>query len=282
MGLLDSIGLVIAKKWIAGTKIEDAIKQSNKLNSLGEKAMINYLGEELTEGAKINDNVKTYLSVLKQMKASGTDGCIAVKPTQLGLNVNYPLFVRNYGKIVSAASKLGIFVWLDMEDHMFVDDTIKAYLHELKKYQNTGICIQSKLRRSMSDIKNITKRVGAIRLVKGAYPNHGNITYNSKNEIDNNYERCMHYLFKHSKSFMIATHDDKLIEKALSYQKKYKRKLMFGMLNGIRPTLALKLAKQAKEMYVYLPFGSQWLAYSIRRLKESGHAMLIIRSLFQG
>lgn len=282
MGILGSIGLVFAKKWIGGTTIEEAIKESKKLNELGENVILNHLDEDLSEKPKIRENVDIYLKLLEEMKGKKIKGSIAVKFTQLGLKIDYQLFLANYERIIKKAHKLGIFVWADMEDYQYVDNTIRSYLQMHKKYNNIGICIQSKLRRSLGDIKKIVKDGGIIRLVKGAYKNHDGITYNSKPEIDRNYEKCMYYLFNHSKRFMIATHDDNLIDKAIKYERKYRRNIMFGMLKGIRPNLCLSLSRAGQNMNVYVPFGEDWVAYSIRRLKEKEHSMLVLRSIFQG
>lgn len=282
MGISGSIGLVFAKKWIGGTNIEDAIGEARKLNALGESVILNHLDEDLTEKPKIRQNVAIYIKLLEEMRAKKIKGSIAMKFTQLGLKVDYQLFLANYEKIIRKAQKLDIFVWADMEDYQYVDNTIRSYLQMHKKYKNIGICLQSKLRRTMNDMKKVIQNGGTIRLVKGAYRNHEGITYNTKPEINRNYEKCMHYLFKHSKSFMIATHDDKMIDKAIVYQRKYRRNVMFGMLKGIRPNLCLSLAKAGNDIYVYVPFGEDWVAYSIRRLKEEEHSMLVLRSIFQG
>ncbi len=281
MGVAGRIGLAVAKKWIAGVNIDDAISEARRLNLSNENVIINYLGEDISEKSKVTKTVRTYSRLIKLMKSGKISGSIAVKPTQIGLSISFGIFLQNYVSIVKLARHAGIFVWLDMEDYPYVDDTIKAYLLTLKRNKNTGICIQSKLRRSMHDIRSIAKKGGTIRLVKGAYADHGQKTYNSKDDVDRNYLECMRLLFLHARSFMIATHDDKMLGVASSYLKRSNKKVMFGMLKGIRPSLALKMAKDGKSLYIYLPFGENWLEYSVRRLKEKRNASLILRSVFQ-
>ncbi len=280
MGILNRIGLVFARKWIGGTTIGEAVAESRRLNAKGEKVIINYLGEELKDMAKININARTYLSLLQKMKSCGVKGSIAVKPTQLGLNLRYKIFLQNYAKIVKKAKTLGIFVWMDMEDYQFVDDSIRAYMTVVKS-GSAGICIQAKLKRSMSDLRRLVPNGAIIRLVKGAYSTREGITFTSKHEIDNDYLECMDYLFQNCRSFMIATHDDKMSGRAMDMQRKYKKRIMFGMLKGIRPNLAAQIAGDGNDLYIYVPFGEDWIYYSTRRLMEKEHSMLVLRSIFQ-
>lgn len=279
MSLISNIGMVFARKWIGGVTVPDVILESRRLNGLGEKVVINYLGEDITDSALIRRTVEKYRELLAQMEDSGVEGSISVKPTQLGLSRNYKLFLSNYAKIVSYAAKSGRFVWMDMEDYATIDASISAYLSVLKRSGNVGICIQAKLRRSLEDVKTISGKGGSIRLVKGAYPARQGITYSRKEDTDRNYLKCMDYLFRNSSTFMIATHDDRMIEKALALEKRYHKKALFGMLKGIRPGLALELASNDEDMQVYVPFGEEWMDYSVRRLKELEHSILIIRSI---
>lgn len=279
MSLAGRIGIIFARKWIGGTTVSDALGAAAKLNAVGEKVIINYLGEELTDKAKVSKTVRTYIEIIRRMKSESINGCIAVKPTQLGLNISYSEFESNYEKIVEYAERMGIFVWMDMEDYITIDRSIKAYLHVLKKRRNAGICIQSKLLRSYQDIRRISKHRGIIRLVKGAYASHYGITYMKKTGVDNNYLKCMNYLFKSGSKFMVATHDDKMIGQARRLEARAHRRTMFGMLKGIRPSLARALIAEHEDVYIYVPFGEEWLEYSLRRLKELEHSMLILRSL---
>ncbi len=279
MSFVRQVGMLFARKWIGGVTVPDVIGQARKSNDSGEKVIINYLGEDYFDRSKIKQTIATYSKLLSQMKDEGIEGDIAVKPTQLGLSISYKLFLSNYLRIVKLAGRSHRFVWMDMEDHMFVDDSIRAYLAALGKHGNVGICIQAKLMRSLWDIKRIIKSGGKVRLVKGAYPARKGISYFGKADVDRNYIRCMEYLFKNSKEFMLATHDDKMIELALKLKKKSKSVVLFGMLKGIRGSLARKLALAGERMYIYIPFGPEWLEYSIRRLKELEHSTLIIRSI---
>jgi len=279
MSVLSKIGVVFARKWIGGITVHDALMASEELNHNKEKVTINYLGEDIKSTAKVNDCVDTYFSLLDGMHKNKTRGGIAIKPTQLGFNIHYSQFLSNYEKIVGHAEKLGIFVWLDMEDYYTVDGTIKAYMNALKKHDRIGVCLQAKLKRTKDDVRKVVKSEGVVRLVKGAYPLRSGITYSKKQDVDDNYIECMEYLFREADNFMIATHDERMINKAVALEIQHKKRVMFGMLKGIRPKLASKLADGHEDLYIYVPFGSDWLKYSMRRMDEMEHAMLFVRSI---
>jgi len=278
--VINELGSLFARQWIAGTKESDAIHAGTQINKQGKSAIFNYLGENFTDGAKIENSVRIYFDLFRLMKQSGVKGSVSIKPSQLGLHVSDQLFYKNYLRIVLHASKLGYDVWVDAEEYEYIDRTHRAVIRMLKRHKNTGIGIQTKLRRSARDAEAIARHGGLIRLVKGAYAEPEERAYNTKEEIRANYLHIMELLFKRKARLMVATHDDYLIFKALSLQKKYKCKAMFAMLKGIRGNLANKLVAEGEEVHIYVPFGEEWFEYSIRRMQE-GHITLLIRSMFQ-
>lgn len=281
MGFLGQIGVVFAKQWIAGTSEQDAIRAGEKINSKGKKVILNYLGENFTESAKVKESVRIYFDLLSMMKSKKVQGSISIKPSQLGLLISRELFHQNYLKIVAHAKMLGYMVWVDAEEYDNIERTHQVVLEVLKKYKNTGVGIQTRLKRSKADAKRIADAGGLVRLVKGAYAEPQKEAYTSREDIRENYLRIMVMLFRQRARFMVATHDDYLVYKALSLQRKYNRKVMFGMLKGIRGRLADKLAKDGQDLHIYVPFGEEWFGYSLRRLQEEGHATLLLRSIFQ-
>lgn len=268
----------MAGRWIAGSTVLDAVKRSQGLNKDGIGTIINYLGEDLADEKKIKKTVTTYLKLINSIKAFGLNASISLKPTQIGLSISKKEFLANYRRIVNSAKKEGIFVWLDMEDSKTVEDTIFAYIANVKM-KNTGICIQSYLKRSKTDILRILKAQGTIRLVKGAYKESYRIAYNSRVARDKNFVDLMNILFQKGRSFTIATHDMEMINKAEVLERRYKRKVRFAMLNGIRNKEVYKLAKNGHLIDIYLPFGEDWIDYSIRRLREFSNVKLVARSL---
>ncbi len=270
---------ILAGRWIAGPRIEDAMLVASELNKAGIKAMVNYLGEELRDEESIEDAVKTYISLVKRARKNNVRISIAVKPTQIGMSIGMEEAKRNYLRILEAAGTAGIFTWLDMENYMYVDNTINLYLWNRRKAM-AGICLQAYLKRSVGDLKRITKAEGTVRLVKGAYREGEEISYRKRSEINRNYRKMMRYLFDNSQRFMIATHDKEMISTAVRMNKRSRKDLSFAMLKGINNRYAKKLSSEGMKVEIYLPFGERWIDYAYRRLREASNISLLIRHIF--
>lgn len=270
-----SLEHIFAGRWIAGPDIEDALREAKRLNKLGVGAIVNYLGEDYHRKEVVEDAVQTYLTLIKEIRKRKLKADISTKITELGDLISKQYLLENYSKIVDSAAKNKVFVWLDMEEHSRVDDTIKLYRSKMMK-GNTGICIQSYLRRSMKDIKSLPP-IATIRLVKGAYSESEKIAFRTRKETTENYVKLMGYLFKHEKRFTIGTHDTEIITEARHLNRIYKRDVTYAMLKGVRNRYLIGLAKKEK-VAIYVPFGKEWVRYSYRRLRESSNLKLIIVS----
>jgi proline dehydrogenase len=279
MDITGAVERFVAGRWIAGPEIQDSIKVAKRLNRAGLSVIINYLGEEIEDKAKIKKTIDVYKNLIEEMKTNRINGSISLKPSQIGSRINAAMLAENYSKILDLAEKEGIFVWLDMEQPETVAKTIHLYLDAMPR-TNAGICIQAYLRRSGKDISSIANAGGAIRLVKGAY-NPGIHGYSSRADVERNYRSLMHDLFIKANRFMIATHDRRLIREAIGLSKSYKKTIQYGMLNGIENKYAAELAKSGESVSLYLPFGTDWTEYSYRRLREGSHALLLAASLFR-
>lgn len=270
-----------ARQWIAGETLADAVLQTKKSNNEGIGAIINFLGEHVRDAAEANTNIEENLRILKAIQDSKLNASLSIKLTQLGLDIEKRLCLSNVEKIVGSASSKNIFVWLDMENSPFTQDTIDIYLEILKKYKNVGIAIQSNLKRSESDIKKIAAEGGIIRLVKGAYREKSGIAYTSRKDVTINFSRLMGYLFYKSPFFAIATHDELLINEALEANKAHHKRLEFQMLMGVREELKHELVKKGLTVVDYIPYGKHWFPYSVRRIRErKRNILLILRSIF--
>jgi len=281
MSLNGILERMIAGRWIAGESVSDAISVATRLNRRGVTAMVNYLGENFTEEKEVESAVKTYESVMAAASSVHARISLAVKPTELGLLIGQKTAEKNYSRLVALARKRKIFVWLDMEEHEYVDKTLAIYLKELGR-GGVGICIQSYLRRSESDVKMLVRAGGVIRLVKGAYKEGASIAYQTRSEATKNYSRIMGYLFSKGGKFMIATHDDEMIREALELGRRHKARPSFAMLYGIRNNYAFSLAERGEDVSIYVPFGKAWAQYGYRRLKELENSKLFLRSLLGG
>ncbi len=273
---------LLAGRWIAGPLIEDAIRKARMLNRKGMGAILNYLGEDFADKDDVDLSVHKYLKLIDAIHGAKVRADVSVKPTQIGLAISYAYASANYSKILERARKYHTFVWLDMESHGYVDDTIRLYLEHLERgnRKDTGICVQSYLRRSSSDVRRIVRAGGIIRLVKGAYKESAAMAYANRAETTANYAKLMKYLFGNSGRFTVATHDTNLIDSARALNAARHKEVTYAMLNGIRDRYARELAASHENVYVYVPFGERWVDYSVRRLRELSNALLIVRSLF--
>lgn len=280
MNINAALERMLAGRWVAGYYPEDAIERTKSFNSKNISTIINFLGENLSKTIETKEAVNVYKSLIKEIKEQKLDACISLKPTQIGLDISYKSMLSNYLGIARAAKARNIQVWLDMEAPQYVDATIRAYKSAVR-LGNTGICIQSYLKRSAGDIHGLIEAGAKIRLVKGAYRAGPGAAFDSKRAINHNYIELMKLLFEKSGDFTIATHDSRIIEQGMRLNRKYKRRVTYAMLNGIRNSYAKYLARRGERVAAYVPFGRDWIGYGYRRLAEQGHLTLIIRSLFE-
>lgn len=279
-GLMERLLFRVAKKWVAGYSTGEAIVAALDSNSRGMTAILNFLGEDTTDAKAVDQTVGEYLSLMDRMHAKNVRGCVSAKPTQLGLAIDYQTCLQNFIKLADRAKKLGQFVWMDMESVRFAEDTIAIYLELYKRYDMTGVAIQSYLRRSASDLLHIAEHGGKVRLVKGAYHEPEEHAFSAKEEVDANYAKLMRMLFESRNYFAIATHDSNMIGEAVRLDKN--SKFEFQMLMGIRDELKSDLVSRKFPVAEYIPYGGQWLPYSVRRIRERKRNLLLLaRSLIQ-
>lgn len=279
-GLMERLLFRVAKKWVAGYGTDKAVAAALDSNSRGMSAILNFLGEDTTDAKVVDQTVAEYLSLMDLMNARKVRGCISAKPTQLGLAIDYDTCLQNFIKLAAKASKLGQFLWIDMESVRFAEDTIAIHLEVYKQYEMAGVAIQSYLRRSASDILHIAEHGGKVRLVKGAYHEPEEHAFSTKEEVDANFVKLMKMLFESGNYFAIATHDSNIIEEAIRLGKN--AKFEFQMLMGIRDELKSDLVAKGFAVAEYIPYGSHWLPYSVRRIRERKRNLLLLaRSLIQ-
>ncbi len=270
-----------ARQWIAGETVDEAIERAKTGNREGLGAIINFLGEHVMDQTEAGKNVEENLKLLAALENRKITASISIKLTQLGLLINKDICRSNVEKIVGSAASNGIFVWIDMENSPYTDDTIDIYLDILNKYGSSGIAIQANLKRSENDVKRIAAEGGIIRLVKGAYSEKKGIAFQSRSKVTINFSKLMGYLFYKSAFFAIATHDERLIDEAIEVNKAHKKRLEFQMLMGVREELKRQLVSKGFNVVDYIPYGTAWIPYTIRRLKErKRNILLIMRSVF--
>ena len=278
--LMEKVLLKIAKQWIAGNTIDDALASAKNAYQSGRHAIINKLGEYHTSKKQINSTIDEYQRIVNSFRRWKIRGAISVKPTQIGLTISQKECYRNFEKIIQEARNAHVFVWLDMESTEHTDETIEIYNAFFSKYERLGIALQANLKRTEDDLIDLLRIGAKIRLVKGAYRENASISFKSKEDVDKNYVKLMRMLFKKGNEFAIASHDGKIIKKAENMSKKYPKKFEFQMLKGIRDELKPKLIKKKFVVSDYIPYGVNWLPYSFRRIKERKRNILLLGSSF--
>jgi proline dehydrogenase len=287
--LLEKFLFKISKKWIAGRNIDEALSYGFIANEKGLKCIINYLGEDLQDPQIVNKTVTEYKQLINKININNIKGSISIKPTQIGLSLDINYCLNHILELSSIAKKNHIFIWIDMESFEFVESTLLIYQKAFEENNEIGIVLQSYLKRSYSDLLKLLKFDANIRLVKGAYHEKEEHAFQRKFEIDNNFLEMVKLLFFQNKNmrqnqiFAIATHDYNIIDKSLnlfSLTNLPKTYLKFQFLKGIREKLKIDLLNRGFTVEEYIPYGDNWLPYSLRRLREKkSNLLLLMRSL---
>lgn len=281
---MKSLLAFFARRYIAGTEIKDAIEAVLKLNSHGISATIDNLGENVADKDKAEASVQEYLTLLDEIKASKADSTVSLKLTHLGLDISDNLAKDNAGRIIKKALEYGNFVRLDMEGSRYTQKTMDILLDLHKNHKNVGVAIQSYLLRSVDDIRLLIEKGVSVRLVKGAYKEPPAIAFKDKKDVDASFALLMKELLLNGNRPAIATHDERLINETLSFAQSNnipKGRFEFQMLLGIKRTLQRRLAEEGYKVRVYVPYGPEWLPYTLRRFRErKENIFFVVRNLF--
>jgi proline dehydrogenase len=269
-----------SKHYIAGDKLEDAVRLVKELNANRMMATIDVLGEEVKSPEQSLQAIQTYKEVLRAIATEKLDANISLKPTHMGLKIDKEFCFNNILDMVKEAKQLTNFVRIDMEDATTTDDTIKMYLRLKREYPNVGTVLQAYLRRTVSDINYLIPYQVNLRLCKGIYNEKREIAYKDKSIINENFKYSLEKLLSSGCYVGIATHDEKLVGYALRLIDRLSLKsdqYEFQMLLGVDHELRRIIVESGHRMRVYVPFGTDWFGYSTRRLKENpaiaGHVM---------
>lgn len=276
--LMEKALFVVAKRWIAGDTIDDALESARLSYRNGRHAIVNKLGEYHKSRTLIHKTVLEYETIVGSFRQWRVRGAISVKPTQIGLSISQKECSRNLAEIVKKARAAHVFVWIDMESSDHTDEVLELYHSFFSRYERLGVALQANLRRTHDDLDDLIDRGAKIRLVKGAYREPARISFKSKEDVDRNYMELMTRLFSDSNEFAIASHDSAIIEKAVSLSGDYQRKFEFQMLKGVRDELKPDLVRRGFVVSDYIPYGTNWLPYSIRRIKERKRNLLLLGS----
>jgi len=261
----------ISDRYIAGPTLDDACRVVKRLNGGGKMATVDVLGEEHENADQTRAIVDEYDRVFDTIEEQALDSNVSVKLTALGLKLSHELCLENIQEVVRHAAESGNFVRIDMEDSSCTSDTLRIY-RELREagHDNVGVVLQSRLRRTLRDLRSIADLFPNVRLCKGIYLEPPLIAHQDFQEVRDNFVAVLDTLLRIGSYVGIATHDEWLLEQSLERvgaldETEYE----FQMLLGVRELRGDKLVREGHRLRIYVPFGEQWYAYSLRRLQEN-------------
>jgi proline dehydrogenase len=277
----------VARRFVAGETLDEAIRAVRNLNAAGLNATLDHLGESVTTQAEAVRSADDYLAILSRICESGIRSNASLKLSQLGLNVSYDLCLDNVRRVVRRAAECDLFIRIDMEDTPTVDRTIKLWRTlRSEGLVNVGLVFQSYLYRTEKDISAVLAEGGRIRLCKGAYQEPAHLAFPKKKDVDASYDGLVRQMIDSARSggaegvssdgrvppvTAVASHDEKRVAAARAYAEEVgfpRQALEFQMLNGIRSDMQRQLAAAGYPVRVYVPYGTEWYPYFMRRLAE--------------
>ena len=262
-----------AKRFVPGETLADALEVVRALNARGISASLDLLGESTNNEREARAARDEYLCMLDRIHEARLDANVSVKLTAMGLDIDQELCVAVVQDILARAQRYDSFVRIDMEASEYAEVTLKMFEERLyPAYKaNVGVVLQSYLYRTFADVEHMISLRARVRICKGAYKEPPSVAYPEKKDVDANYVKCMRELMLNGNYPGIATHDPAMINEAKRWAKAKgidKSRFEFQMLYGVRRDLQQSLVKEGYRMRVYVPFGTQWYPYLMRRLAE--------------
>ncbi len=262
-----------ASRFVAGETVDEAVAALRDLNAAGITASLDLLGESVTTADEAHAARDVYLQTLDRIRAARAQANVSVKLTQMGLDSDEALCIANVRTIVGRAKGHGSFVRIDMEQSSYTEKTLDLFTRVFyPEFGNAvGVVLQSYLRRTAQDVEAMIALGARVRLCKGAYQEPATVAFPAKRDVDANYVACMERLLARGNYPGIATHDERIIAHAKEYARRQgirAERFEFQMLYGVRRDLQLGLRRDGWNVRVYVPFGTHWYPYLMRRLAE--------------
>jgi len=269
----NSLARKFASRFVAGETIDAAINAVREVNRRGITASLDLLGESVTRESEAAAARDEYLRILERVSESGAAANVSVKLTQMGLDIGDGVCLANMTRILEKARQLNTFVRIDMEDSAYTQRTLDLFADRvIGRYRSVcGVVIQACLRRSAADIERLIALDARVRLCKGAYLEPPEVAFLDKAEVDRSYRVLMERLLERGHYPALATHDPRMIAHARAYARHRgipPEHFEFQMLYGVRRDLQEELRRAGYNVRVYVPFGTQWYPYLMRRLAE--------------
>ena len=263
----------LASRFVAGETIDEAMSTVRDLNASNLSASLDLLGESVLHAEEAQRACRTYLDLLERIHSANANANVSVKLTQMGLDIDEQLCVSNMRAIIGKAKQYDSFVRIDMEQSSYSAKTLQLFSDVFHpEFGNAaGVVLQSYLRRTAEDVDAMIALRARVRLCKGAYQEPEDVAFPKKSDVDANYIACMERLLERGNYPGIATHDVKIIDHAKAFAKQRgisAERFEFQMLYGVRRDLQYRLRREGYNMRVYVPFGTHWYPYLMRRLAE--------------
>jgi proline dehydrogenase len=275
---------IFARRFVAGEKPQDAVRAGERLHAKGIKATFDKLGEDVLDQAAARRAADASKELLRLIPP-GIERNVSIKMSSMGQEISRDLCLENVSSILDVAKQVGGFVRLDMEGSKLTQDTIDVF-HELRKsHENVGIVLQASLHRTVDDVKEAVRRGDRVRLCKGAYKEPESVALQDMAQIRKAFAACTHALLDAGNYPAVATHDESLIADTIAYAKAQEipaSRYEFQMLYGLRKSRWEELVKDGYNVRIYVPFGTHWIPYFYRRLRERRENVLfVLRNLFR-
>jgi proline dehydrogenase len=262
----------LAGRYIAGERLEDALNKLEELKQRGFPGIIDLLGEDVLDESQARGVVSTYKQIADQVASRGLDAYVSVKPTHVGLKLSEELCYGLYADLAEHCQKVGLFLRVEMEDHPTTDGTLRVFERLRQRFSNVGIVLQSRLLRTLDDIKRLAPGPLNVRLVKGIYLEPANIAHTEPAPIREAYVDMAKLLLDRRAFCAFASHDDRMAPELIAAVKERglnSKAYEFQVLLGVREPVWSAWAQAGHTVRVYVPYGPEWRPYSTRRLRKN-------------
>lgn len=280
--------MFLASRFVAGRQAEDAIAAARRVNAQGIQAILDYLGEDVKSEAGAQAAANEYIELIQKINASGVRAAVSLKVSQMGILLSRDLCLQNLRRIARAAARHSILVWFDMEGSRLTRSTVEVFDELRDEFPGVGLCLQAALARTGSDYDTLAKKPFRVRLCKGAYKEPATVAYQERTAVEGNFRMLIRKMLEqtaHGTYPAFATHDPKLIERVIltaSDLNIAKSHFEFQMLYGIQNKRLAGLAQDGYQSSVYIPYGTHWLPYFVRRLRERKENLyFLLRNVFR-
>jgi proline dehydrogenase len=280
-----SVARKLTSRFVAGENLDDELRVSAELQGQGMMTALDHLGENVTSLEEAQASAEAYLQALDQIAARGLPATVSLKATQFGMDVSETACYENVLRVATRAREIGSRVEIDMESTAYTDRTLALVTAVAREVGDIRVAVQAYLFRTPADIERLNQLGVRVRLCKGAYNEPPTVAHPNKTDVDRSYLELMHRLFDEGIDPAIAGHDPRMIQEAIRYSREKgitPDRFEFQMLYGIRRDLQRQVVEQGFRLRVYVPYGTAWYPYFMRRLSERpANVLFVARSLFR-